>query len=225
MLVVVLIATLLAIFAPVTDGDDATGPAPLPTAAPTPSTAEVAGPCSVAASDASSTPSMPADLTWKTGADGVTWPVSKSVGPTKSIDGFDACFARTPLGVALAAQTAIYSQYDTAHSAADSLSHYIIDSPGKAAAIAGTVKSSSPEQLRTSGMNPAGFTIDRFTADRADVTLVFSLPATGTGYVGIPCSLQWVNDDWKLSVLDNGQLTSGTPTTPSKGDFVSWRRD
>ncbi|MEJ1816023.1 hypothetical protein [Clavibacter michiganensis] len=223
-MIVVLASTALGIFAPVRDGQAT------PTAsAPEPATAESVPPaepssraCDVTVSDTSSKPSIPADLTFKTGASGVTWPVSKSAGPTKVIDGFDSCFARSPLGAALAAQSAIYSQYDAAHSVTDSLNHYIADSPGKATSVALSAKTNDADALRTSGMNPAGFIVDAFAQDRADLTLVFSRPDSPTGYVGIPCSVIWLNDDWRIHVLDNGELASGRGTTPSKGDFVAW---
>lgn len=217
--IVVLLSTLLGVFAPAkNDGQDAANKP-----APTQSTpTSVDGPCNVSVTDSSTTPKIPTDLTWKTGAEGLTWPMSKSAGPTKTVDGFEACFARSPLGAALAAQNAIYSQYDTSHSVAASLNFYIADSKGKAANVEGTAKSSNATQMRAAGMNPAGFTVDAFTKNRADVTLVYSNPSTSTGYVGIACSVQWVDDDWKLSVLDNGELSSGNPTTPSEGDFISW---
>jgi hypothetical protein len=217
---VVLLSTALGVFAPANKGQ---GNASKP--APTSSAAGTGGPCNVRVTDKSSTPKIPSDLTWKTGAEGLTWPVSKSVGPTKMIDGFDACFARSPLGAALAAETATYSQYDPAHSVTAALNFYIADSKGKAANVEGTAKNSDASQLRSAGMNPAGFIVDSFTPNTADLTLVFSTTSTSTGYVGIPCSVRWVGGDWKLSVLDNGELSSGNPTTPSQGDFVAWGGD
>jgi hypothetical protein len=217
LVLVVLVSTLLGVFAPANNDNTAAKPA-ASTSAESGSTAS----CDVKVTDESTTPKIPADLTWKTGKEGLTWPVSKSVGPTKTVDGFDACFARSPLGASLAAQNAIYSQYVTDHDVTSALSFYIADSKGKAANVEGTAKSSDAAQVRAAGMNPAGFTVDSFTKSRADVTLVYSSPSTSTGYVGIACSEQWVGDDWKLSVLDNGELSSGNPTTPNEGDFISW---
>lgn len=221
-MIVVLASTALGIFAPVTDGQTASTASAPATADPTPQGEPLNRACDVPAPDPSSKPTVPADVTFKTGAAGVTWPVSKSVGPTTTIDGFDSCFARSPVGAALAAQSAIYSQYDPAHSVTDSLNHYIADSPGKAASVTLSAKTNDAEALRTSGMNPAGFVVDAFSQDGADLTLVFSRPDSPTGYVGIPCSVIWVNDDWRIHVLDNGELASGRGTTPSKGDFVAW---
>ncbi|AMM22910.1 hypothetical protein AX769_22525 (plasmid) [Frondihabitans sp. PAMC 28766] len=165
---------------------------------------------------------MPSDLTFKAGKSGLSWPVSRTVGPTRVIDGFDSCFARSPLGAALAAQTAIYSQYDPSHTIQAALGHYIVDSPGKAKSIASAVAAGDPSQVQSIGLTPAGFTVDSFTSTRAAVTLVYVLPSSATGYVGEACSMVWVDGDWNLSVLDNGSLTGGSATTPSKGDFVAW---
>lgn len=216
---VVLLATFLGVFAPVKH-DDGQGSA----AKPAPTTSAAAnGPCDVKVTDTSSTPKIPSDLTWKTGQEGLTWPVSKSVGPTRTVDGFDACFARSPLGAALAAQTATYDQYGT-HSAAKSLAFYVADSAGKSKTLQIAAKQSDPGVQRASGLNPAGFSIEAFTKDRVELTLVYSAPSTSTGYFGMPFTLVWVGDDWKLAVLDNGATSTGG-TTPSEGDFVHWNKE
>lgn len=215
-LLVVLASTALGIFAPVNNGqDDAAAPQPTKNTA-------ASGPCNVKVADTSSTPKVPSDLTWKTGAAGLTWPVSKSVGPTRTIDGFDACFARSPLGAALAAQTATYSQYDGKHSVSSALGFYIADSAGKQKSIATSEKQPGAADTRAAGINPAGFTVDAFTKDRAEVTLVYSYPSSSTGYIGMPTSLVWTDDDWKISVLDNGELFTGNLTNPSENDFIPW---
>ncbi len=218
--IVVLISTLLGVFAPANNGDGqgtAAKPAPTSTAS-----AAADGPCNVEVTDTSSTPKIPSDLTWKTGVEGLTWPVSKSVGPTKTVDGFDACFARSPLGAALAAQTVNYSVFDTAHTPKTALDFYIADSAGKANAVRLGVKQYAPAQTRSAGLNPAGFTIESFNRNTAVVTLVFSYPSSSTGYFGMPITLIWADGDWKGSVLDNGAAFAGDPTTPNQGDFIPW---
>jgi len=215
--IVVLISTLLGVFAPANTGDQGTASKPAPTSN---TSAAADGPCNLKVTDTSSTPKVPSDLTWKTGQEGLTWPVSKSVGPTKTVDGFDACFARSPLGAALAATTAIYEQYGT-HSAAESLDFYIAESAGKKKSLEVAPQQSDPEQMRSSGMNPAGFSIDAFTKDRVELTLVYSYPSSSTGYYGMPMTMVWVDGDWKIAVLDNG-ATSNAGTTPSDGDFIKW---
>lgn len=190
-------------------------------AAPSASTTTGGG-CNVPVGSTSTTPAMPRDLTWKTGVDGLTWPTSKAVGPTSTNDGFDVCFARSPLGAALFATTAIYSQYDGKHTVQSALGFYIESSPGKAANIAATAKEYDPQQMRNAGMNPSGFVVDSFNRSRAQITLVYSYPSSSTGYVGEAATAVWVDGDWKLSVLDDGELSSGNATTPSAGTFTTW---
>jgi hypothetical protein len=215
--IVVLLSTLLGVFAPANNARGTAG-----TPAPTRTTAAAAGPCNVAVTDTSSTPKIPADLTWKTGQEGLTWPVSKSVGPTKTVDGFDACFARSPLGAALAATTATYDQYALGHTTGTSLQFYVAESAGKSKTIALTEQGASAKTERTSGLTPAGFTIDSFTKERVNLTLVYSYPQSPTGYFGMPYTMVWVDGDWKISVLDDGALFSGKATTPAAGDFTPW---
>ena len=217
---VVAAATITALTSPKGGGATGTKPAASSTSRP-----DTAGGCSVPAGSMSTTPAVPKDLAWKTGADGISWPTSKLFGPTKTESGFDACFAHSPLGAAFAAVTATYSQYDPKHTVQQALGFYIADSEGKAANIAGTAKSFNPAQLRSSGINPAGFIVDAYTANQAQVTLVDSVTSSATGYVGIPCTMVWHDGDWKLSVLDDGELSSGNPTTPSASDFVAWGGD
>ena len=216
--IVVLLSTLLGVFAPAKNDDQgATQPVPTRSAA-----AAGNGPCNVKVTDSSSTPKVPSDLTWKTGEEGLTWPVSKSVGPTKTVNGFDACFARSPLGAALAAQTSNYSVFDTSHTPKSALQFYLADSPGKAKAVALGSQQDTAAQTRSAGLNPAGFTVDSFTKNSAVVTLVYSYPSSATGYFGTPITMVWADGDWKAQVLDNGGAFAGKPTTPNEGDFIAW---
>lgn len=213
---VVLLSTLLGVFAPANKGQgNASKPAPT-------SSAAADGPCNVKVTDTSTSPKIPADLTWKTGEEGLTWPTSKSVGPTKKVDGFDACFAHSPLGAALAAQTANYSVFEPNHSAKSALEFYLADSAGKSKAVALGAEQDTAAQTRSSGLNPAGFTVDSYTKSTAVVTLVYSYPSSATGYFGTPITMVWADGDWKASVLDNGGAFAGKPTTPSEGEFIAW---
>jgi hypothetical protein len=214
--VVVLMATLLGVFAPANSGASAGKPAA------THSAGRAAGPCSVPTTGQAAK-AVPADLTWHAGRGGVTWPVSAAVGPTKKVDGFPACFARTRTGAALAAATAYLGQYDTGHSARQLLNFYIADSRGKHVTVDAVAKQqTAPEDLRTQGISDAGYSVESFTKNRAVVDLVLTQPAGSTGYFAIPMTMVWTGGDWKLSVEDNGQLYSGNPLTPSSGDFTAW---
>jgi len=215
---VVLLATFLGVFAPVKH-DDGQGSA----ANPAPTTSAAAdGPCNVPTTGQAAQ-KVPSDLSWHAGRGGITWPTSAAVGPTKKVDGFPACFARTATGAALAATTGYLGQYDTGHSVRELLNFYIADSAGKSLTVDGTVKNqTAPEQMRAQGLSVAGYSVESFTKDRAIVDVVLTQPSGSTGYFAVPLTMIWVDGDWKVSVLDNGELYSGNPLTPSQGDFTAW---
>jgi hypothetical protein len=215
---VVLLSTLLGVFAPANNGK---GEASKP--APTRSTSSsVTGPCNVPTSG-EARQAVPEDLTWHAGRGGITWPVSATVGPTKKVDGFPACFARTPTGAALAATTAYFGQYDTGHTVRELMDFYLADSSGKQITVDGVVKNqTSPEDMRTQGLSDAGYSVESFEKNRAIVDVVMTQPAGATGYFAVSMTMTWTGSDWKVLVLDNGALFSGNPLTPSEGDFTPW---
>ncbi|KDP89795.1 MULTISPECIES: hypothetical protein [Clavibacter] len=178
--------------------------------------------CSDVTANTTPIPAVPSDLRYQPGVDGLSWPVSPTVGPTRDVDGFDACFAHSRIGAALAAVTAVYSQFDTRHPIGDALAFYIADGPGKQMAISETAAKSDPESMLSNGMTSAGFIVDSFSPDQAQITLVYTFPSSPTGYAGIPATMVWVGGDWKIRVLDDGELSAGGGTTPSKGDFIPW---
>lgn len=217
--VVVLLSTLLGVFAPAKNADRGSASKPAPTSS---ASAAAGGPCNVPTTG-QATQNVPTDLSWHAGRGGITWPVSTAVGPTKKVDGFPACFARTRTGAALAATTGYLGQYDTGHSVSELLNFYIADSAGKPITVDGTVKAqTSPEDMRAQGLSVAGYSIESFTKNRAIVDVVFTQPSGSTGYYAVPLTMVWVNGDWKVSVLDSGELYSGNPLTPSAGDFTPW---
>jgi len=214
---VVLLSTLLGVFAPADKGQGGAAGAKPTTAAS--STGES---CDVATSGQAAQ-KVPSDLKWHAGRGGITWPVSAAVGPTKKIDGFAACFARSPTGAALAATTGYLGQYDTGHSVRDLLNFYIKSSPGKSSYIDRTVKGqTTPEDLRAQGISAAGYSVESFSKTTAVVDVVLTQPSGATGYFAVPVTMTWSGSDWKMSVLDNGALFSGNPLTPSSGDFTAW---
>lgn len=219
--VVLVVVILLGIFAPVKQA----APAPQQSeAAPVPGASASAdtGECNVPVGDTSYRPKMPQDLRWAA-AQGLTWPVSASVGPTKSKNGFPACFARSPLGAALMGTTVLSEgwQGKPARSVAE---FYVADSSGKQALLKKGSGSGSPAQIASAGISPAGFIVDSFTPDEAQVTIVATAPGTQSGYIGFPFSFVWVNGDWRVKALDTGDFWAGSTSSPIKGQFVEWRK-
>lgn len=209
---IVLVVAILAVVIFVKPADES----PAPVADPTPSTsatAQAVGGCNVPQGDTSSTPAMPKDLRWEA-AKGWTWPVSDTYGPTQEKDGYGVCFARSPLGAALAATT-IFAAGNTMD-AKEAIEVYVANTVGKKAAIADAAPSSSAP------MTPAGFSIEAFTPDLVELTVVYSFDSSPTGYVGLPVSMTWEDGDWKAKVLDNGKVSGDRTTKPVAGGFQSW---
>lgn len=215
---VVVVSIVLSFVAPVKPGD----PAPQNTqAAPAPTPTADDGQCKVPAGDTSLRPQLPADLRWEA-AQGITWPVSASVGPTKTRDGFSVCFARSPLGAAMFGVTVTNEQY-RGHAPLELLRFYTADSPGKEVGLKQGSTGATAAEMAAAGITPAGFITDSFTLDEAHITLVLTSPKSSTGYMGLPYTFVWVNGDWRLKVLDSGNLFAGSPSSPVKGQFVEWR--
>lgn len=217
----VILAIVLSFTAPVKPNPAAPQPgeaAPIQTTAPTADT----GACNVPAGDTSLRPKLPADLRWAA-AQGLTWPVSATVGPTKSKDGFPVCFARSPLGAALMGTSFINSiwQGQPARSVVD---FYVADGPGKQILLSKSTGSGDPKKIASDGITPAGFLVDAFTPDEAHVTVVATAPGTQSGYAGFPLTMIWSNGDWRIKVLDTGDGWAGSLSSPVKGQFVEWRQ-
>ena len=192
---------------------------PEPIAAPTTSaTAQAREGCNVPQGDTSSKPAMPKDLRW-TAAKGITWPVSDTYGPTQDKDGYGICFARSPLGAALAMAT--FSGLTNTQGSKKTIEIYAMDSVGKTAALEEAAFSSS-DAGSDIPVGFAGFSTDSFTPDEAQMTLVLSVSGGATGYVGFPYTLRWVDGDWKIKLLDDGSPYAGTPSAPVAGQFIPW---
>lgn len=161
---------------------------------------------------------VPTDLEWEATA-GVTWPVSSSLGPTSTQDGWSVCFSQSPVGASLAAVTSLFAT--VTHSPEDVSKFYIAESTGKLTAVAkaGDVTGIA-QQLEQYGMQLVGFRVDEFSDDRALVRLVFSSTNSQTGLVGLPYPMIWVNGDWRLKVLDDGSTGQAVPV--NEGQFTRW---
>lgn len=218
---VVVVAIVLGLMDPVKPGGSPaprdTQAAPAPTAVPTVDD----GTCHVPAGDTSLRPKLPPDLRWEADQ-GITWPVSASVGPTKIKDGFPVCFARSPLGAAMFGVTVTNEQF-RGHTPLELLRFYTVDSPGKEIGLKQGGTGATAAEMAAAGITPAGFITDSFTPDEAHVTLVLTSPKSSTGYMGLPYTFAWVDGDWRLKVLDTGNLFAGSPSAPVKGQFVEWR--
>lgn len=219
-LILAIVSALVIFFLP-TD-DQPTTPDPAGTATPAPSvstpTPDANGiGCKAEPNDSRE---VPADLRWEA-ANGVTWPVSDTVGPTVTTEGFAACFEHSPVGAALAAVAISFST--TERTVLESSEFYLADSPGRDVVLAETspsVMSPIKQQIAENGLSLVGFRVEEYDGDRASIRLVLRVPGSETGFRGIPAPMVWVNGDWKMKPLDDG--STGQPTNESTGDFTNW---
>jgi hypothetical protein len=222
---VVAAAAIMGIVKPA-DRDTADAPASASSTAPSrPTTtpgAQAARFCQVSSGDRSTTPTPPADLTWTAGEAGLSWPVSPTVGPTKSSHGFGACFAQSPIGAALAGTNAMFSQW-AGHGAAAAYEFYIAAGAGKAASVNGIRQHPSPaDDVRDLGLAAAGYQVNSYTPTRAVVTVVLASPGSSTGYIGAPLTMVWTGDDWRVEVLADGAWFAGDAAQLATGQFTPW---
>ena len=189
---------------------------PAPIADPTTSaTAKAVSGCNVPKGDTSPKPAMPKDLRWEA-AKGWTWPVSDTYGPTQTKNGYGVCFAQSPLGAALTAVS--FNAAANTLSAEEATEIYVMGSPGKEVLR----KTLSEDSKAETPAIFVGFSVDSFTPEEAQITVVVATDKSSTGYAGIPESFQWVDGDWQLKVLDDGRFMTGQITYPVAGQFVKW---
>ena len=96
-----------------------------------------------------------------------------------------------------------------------------MDSIGKTAAL-DEPNTSSSDSASDVPVAFAGFNTDSFTPEEAQITLVFAVAGTSTGYMGFPATLRWVDGDWKVKLLDDGSPYAGVPSAPVAGQFIPW---
>lgn len=170
----------------------------------------------------SETATPPADLTW-TAVYGNSWPVSASSGPTKEVDKVGHCYARSPIGAALAAvnltQTVRTSDIETAQKVLDT---QYVQNEGVDIAAAGIAKAyqAQPPQTRQWGRT-MGFKILSFSADKAQVLLVEYWPQRGQ-YTGFMVDVVWADGDWKVQLAPSGQTSTEPEITVDPNGYTPW---
>lgn len=223
---VLIAGVVFAVAAPAHRSSERAAGAPRPTSAATPTSrphgAAHRGGCAVPVTDHAAKPAAPTDLQWRAGNGGVSWPESATAGPTQFTSGFGACFEHAPVGAAMAATNGFFSQW-SAPGAAAAYEFYIADGPGKKASVDAIRKGpDSTEMMRDLGISAAGFQLNAYTTERAQVTVVMRAPQSQTGYIGAPLTVVWTGDDWRIQVLDDGNWFAGTGNQITVGSFTPW---
>lgn len=219
--VVVLISAALALFAPKNPETAAPdNPTPPPSSSAAPSKDAQGGACGVSAGNMSLRPEVPSDLRWEVDS-GWSWPVSDSLGPTKTDSKHPTCFAKSPLGASLFLTSVLNEAWVSENDSNAVLAFYMEDQEGKEAALAAGSGPSGLDQMQSAGWSNAGFRVEYFSGDEATVTTVLRSPDTETGYTGIQMDLVWLNDDWRLESKQLLQPAAPAPTVEADS-FVKW---
>lgn len=177
------------------------------------------GGCDVPAGDQSLRPSVPKDLEWKA-ANGVTWPVSATAGPTQTnADGLGICFAKSPLGAALMTANAFGSMSGIDGIKATEL--YTAESPGKAESLK---QSTSGPSTKKDLFVTSGFTVVDFDGAAGTATIASIVPQaqSDTGFASIEVPLRWVDGDWKI-YMDIDGANGWAYGKAIAGQFTPWK--
>lgn len=219
--VLILVAALVVLWP---QPDTSTSPAETPTRASDASQPDGAGEGDCPAVDVQKTEvDPPKDLEWVS-VHGNSWPVSATVGPKKTDVDVPGCFDRSPVGAALAAVNTIQS-FRTADldDALQILDARFVHNTGSEKTAEGVSKT-YPEQPASSRplVLETGYTVMMFTPDTARIQLVEQWPGKSQ-FTGFTVTLQWVDGDWRVELLDSGQpYPDNEPITVDPGSFTRW---
>jgi hypothetical protein len=171
--------------------------------------------------------STPKGLTWQMFGP-FSLPYSSAAGPLLTDGGLARCYARTPLGAALAAEQ-ISTRMQAGDDAARVSTAQAMPGPGRALWIKtlfsqGAIDITRPEGTVQSG----GFRVVSFSPQQAVVELASREDRPGQVRV-YAFTVVW-DADWKLAVLPDGELSppphrlaSSDGVVPDDEGFVRWR--
>jgi len=204
----------------------ATGTAPpaADTQSPEPGTGPDESACALDASDTDTPKSAPADLQWAA-ENGNTWPVSASAGPALTDSHVPSCFARTPMGAAMAAVNLLQVPriMDPATGEATMRNGYL-DGPGRDILLEQISPTGElgqvPVEDRAWGRSE-GFRVVVWTEDRATITLVENWPQRSQ-FTGTNVNLHWIDGDWKIALLQDGYTSHPSNFTITPGSYIPW---
>jgi hypothetical protein len=161
-------------------------------------------------------------------------PTSKSAGPLVFDGGIARCFARTPLGAALAAQhlsTRMHAGPDSVRAT----NQQATPGPGRDKWINKLMTEGAIDLTNPTGIaQVGGFRVVSFTPQQAVVELTPNEEAPGQvrvyTYTLVWDGAAWGSGDWKLVVRPDGELSppphelpSSDGATPDGGGFLRWR--
>lgn len=222
---VVLIIVVLAGFSVFTGGDDEQPiTAPSTSATTTSSTGQVEGEpaedeaCALTADD-QTVPVAAPDTEW-TLVGTVAAPSSDAAGPAviDPTTGVRSCYAQTPTGALFAAANflAAVNNPETLVAAVDELT---AEGPGRDTLLSLARTNPTAVLGNGPGFQIAGFSYLSSTATATTVSL--AIGNTG-GLAGVPLTLVWENDDWRVDLPPDGSITGAAAAIPSLAGYVPW---
>jgi hypothetical protein len=201
-----------------TNGDATPGPTSSASSTPTNPAASICGLPGHETSGALGT--APRSTTWEL-VGSVAVPSSRTSGPGKVEDsGLRYCYAHTKEGAVFAAAN-FYSWGEASRTdAAGVIEHGVASGPGfeaaleqaKNAAPAASDSPSTPVQIR-------GFRLISYSDSTALVDVAFEI--SGSGFSHHQLELAWDRGDWRVRVLPDGSLPSGSGL-PDLTGYVPW---
>lgn len=173
--------------------------------------------CGLEAFEAESSLTSAPDNEWEL-VGTVAAPTSPSVGPgVVDDDGFRSCFAHTAEGALFAAVNYFALSSDAKYK--DRIAELFAPGPGRDAAIEAARDAADPSNAR---IQVAGFKVNSYSAASAVIDVAWSVTTEGGQLVSLPLSVVWVDGDWKIELLDNGQLRFTSATLQSLGGYIVW---
>jgi hypothetical protein len=165
----------------------------------------------------------PIDVRWETVA-GRKIPISVSAGPTKAEGSLMYCYARTPLGAAMAAQTITTAvrtkEWQTV------LRQQVV--AGKARDFYEAVYGGPADVVGNPLPGYLGFVVSEYTPEAATVRILLGSSAPSSTVMTsalyrTDVNLSWVDGDWKVQLDGGGDVTSTWETVSSSSGFLLWK--
>lgn len=203
-----------------------TGPSVQVGASPDSNSATGKGPCNFpSASDGTSAGIAPADVSWSL-VGSMASPSSASAGPSKTVDGVKACFARTPGGALMAASTYITAMADPSADKSAVLKHWVAHTAGRDQMLT-QFSQFEGKKDPTEGQplqQIVAFRFVFFDTSHTELEVVFrgsSGSATGN-MASVVYVLVWENDDWKIAPVMDGKAPITQPVPSLDPPYIQF---
>lgn len=161
--------------------------------------------------------SAPQDVEWRTLGTGGRVPTSPSAGPLRYSGPVWWCFARTPVGAAMAAH-AIPSHMSSANwrTVAE---EQLVPGQGRDRFVQQRALVSDSDTSGRATASYAGFRLSSYSKDAATVDLLIQ---NTSSYYSTSVSVEWRDGDWKVKPKADGAVHSSLAAISGTGGFTMW---